>query len=85
MNNLNFLYICPLKNTNKAIDKLMKKKNIYNGKILEALEKEFGFSIDYIRKSLRGDRSGIMPDKICARYKSLDNVASKAIENEMNN
>lgn len=40
--------------------------------ILIALEKKFGYSIDFIRKCLRGDRSGIMPDQIKKEYRMLE-------------
>lgn len=64
-------------------DKLTKKRNNYNDEILNAIEIEFGYSIDYIRKSIRGDRTGIMPDKIVKRYKELEIASKKAIEKEI--
>lgn len=41
---------------------------IYNQQILNAVADKFGYSVDYCRKALRGDRTGIMPDKIKAEY-----------------
>lgn len=49
--------------------------------ILIVLSEKFGYSEDYIRKSLRGDRTGIMPDKIKKEYKILEKDAN-ALEKE---
>ena len=54
------------------MSKTTKKSIKYNEPILEVLQKKYGYSIDYIRKSLRGDRYGIMPDKIIKDYKILE-------------
>jgi hypothetical protein len=53
------------------MSKTTKKRNNYNEDILEALNEKWGYSIDYIRKSLRGDRVGVMPDKLIKEYKKL--------------
>jgi len=63
------------------MDKETKKRNIYNEEFLIAIEEKYGVSIDYIRKSLRGDRVGIIPDKIKADYKALVIAQKKQIEN----
>lgn len=46
------------------MDKRTKKRNKYNEDILVNIHSKYGYSIDYIRKSLRGDRVGEMPDII---------------------
>lgn len=74
------------------MDKTTQKRKTYNAGILIALEKKFGYSIDFIRKCLRGDRSGIMPDQIRKEYKILEKEvneiereAQSQIENKANN
>jgi len=61
--------------------KSTKNSNNYNEDILNALHEMFGFSIDYIRKCLRGDRTGIMPDEVCKYYKKMQAESKRAIEN----
>ncbi len=78
-------YICPVQKTIKAMDKSITKKIYYNTGILNVLQKKYGYSIDYIRKSLRGDRVGVMPDEIKKEYKALEAAAQKAIEDKANN
>ncbi len=72
-------YICHVQNTNTIMDKLTKKKNFYNHDILEVIKERYGYKIDYIRKSLRGDRVGTIPDRIIKEYKILEQEAKKAI------
>lgn len=57
------------------MSKTKQKSKTYNGETLNVLSGKFGYSIDYIRKSLRGDRKGIMPDKIKQEYKILEKEA----------
>lgn len=57
------------------MDKTKQKRKNYNTGILIVLSEKFGYSEDYIRKSLRGDRTGIMPDKIKKEYKILEKEA----------
>ena len=42
----------------------LKLRRVYNQDILLVIKERYGFSLDYIRKSLRGDRIGLMPEKI---------------------
>ncbi len=58
------------------MDKTKQKRKTYNTEILIVLSEKFGYSEDYIRKSLRGDRTGIMPDKIKKEYKLLEKSAA---------
>ncbi|MCT3673608.1 hypothetical protein HZQ94_10460 [Elizabethkingia anophelis] len=62
------------------MDKPTKKRNNYNEGILIVLKEKYGYSIDYIRKSLRGDRVGEMPDLIKKDYSALEKEATKAIK-----
>jgi hypothetical protein len=69
-----------------------KKINKYNEDILNALNIKYGYSIDYIRKSIRGDREGIMPDQLKKEYKKLvaadliiKEEASKKLQEQANN
>ena len=64
--------------------KRTKKRNNYNEEILNQLSAKYGFSVDYIRKCLRDDRKGIMPDVIKKEYAELENAAKKAIESKIN-
>ena len=59
----------------------LKKRNIYNQDILEHIQSRYGFSLDYIRKSLRGDRTGILPEKIVFEYTQLEAETRKVIAN----
>lgn len=59
------------------MDKTTQKRQTYNTGILQVLAKKFGYSVDYIRKSLRGDRVGVMPDKIKKEYKTLESKAAE--------
>lgn len=62
-----------------------KKRNNYNEDILDALEVMYGYSVDYIRKSLRGDRTGVMPDKIKVSYSKMESAAKKSIQKVVDN
>ena len=67
------------------MDKPTKKRNNYNEDILNALNAKYGYSIDYIRKSLRKDRQGLMPDTLIKEYKQLEAAAKKTIEEKAKN
>lgn len=71
--------ICPNDKTNKTMSKPTKKRTNYNEDILNVLKDKYGYSLDYIRKSLRGDRTGIMPDAIIKAYKELENASKSAV------
>ena len=53
------------------MNKPTKKRINYNEDILNVLIAKYDFTADYIRKSIRGDRNGIMPDRIKQEYKKL--------------
>lgn len=58
----------------------MKSKLSYNQDVLKIIQNRHGYSYDYIRKSIRGDRVGITCDLIKAEYYKLTYEAKKAIE-----
>lgn len=69
---------------NKPTKKNHKPRRVYNPDILERINAEFGFGINYIQKCLRGDRKGIMPDKVVKMYNRLDVISKKAIQKTEN-
>lgn len=68
-----------MQKTKKIMNKRTKKRNKYNEDILVFIHNKYGYSIDYIRKSLRGDRVGEMPDIIIKEYKALEKASKDAI------
>lgn len=62
----------------------MKTKPSYNQDVLKIIKNRHGYSYDYIRKSIRGDRVGIISDILKAEYQKLNNESKKAIENQIN-
>jgi hypothetical protein len=64
------------------MDKTTKKRKNYNTEILNVLASRYGYTIDFIRKSLRGDRVGEMPDVLKKEYKILESEANKAIKSK---
>ncbi|OWK97070.1 hypothetical protein AP75_13135 [Kaistella haifensis DSM 19056] len=65
------------------MDKPTKKRQTYNTVILTELKNRYGYSLDFIRKSLRGDRVGEMPDILKKEYKTMDNESKKAIKKSL--
>lgn len=51
------------------MNKSMKKRNAYNGLVLEQLEKKYGFSKAYIRQCLDGTRQALVADVLKKDYK----------------
>ncbi|WP_158651369.1 hypothetical protein [Pseudotamlana carrageenivorans] len=64
------------------MNKSSKKRIKFNEIAIDILIKRYGYSIDYIRKSLRGDRTGIMPDILIKEYNKLDSASKDAIQNK---
>lgn len=56
----------------------------YNTEILNALKDKYGYTHDYIRKSLRGDRVGFVPDKLKKEYGILEKKALELKEQSKN-
>jgi len=67
------------------MDKNKKTKPSYNQDVLKIMQERHGYSQDYIRKSIRGDRVGIICDMLKAEYHKLNSESKKAIENQVNN
>ena len=65
------------------MDKPTKKRQTYNTVILNELKNRYGYSLDFIRKSLRGDRVGEMPDTLKKEYRIMDNESKKAIKKSL--
>lgn len=65
------------------MDKNIKTKPSYNQDVLKIIKSRYGYSFDYIRKLIRGDRSGVVSDMIKAEYNKLNNEAIKAIKNQV--
>ncbi|TWP23496.1 hypothetical protein ETU10_07170 [Apibacter muscae] len=67
----------------------MRKNKIYNQEALQELQKKYGFTRDYIIKSIKGERIGTYPLRIQEEYKQLDDAAKLAIrkqsEKQLNN
>ena len=78
------LYICIYKNTLKNMDKSRKKKSVYNTELLIQLKNKYGFTRDYILKSIKGERTGTIPIKIQEEYKSLVSASNQAIQQQIN-
>ena len=63
------------------------KKRNYNAEALLILQRRYGYSMNYIQKSLRGDRVGTMPDVLIREYNQLVHVSEQALlkkEKELN-
>jgi len=65
------------------MDKRTKKRVKYNTDILNALKEKYGVELDYIRKSIRGDRTGTLPIRIAEEYKSMQIASKKAINSKI--
>ena len=61
------------------MDKLKKKKPSYNKDVLQIIKDRYGYSFDYIRKSITGDRVGKFPEQMKKEYHTLNNESKKAI------
>lgn len=66
------------------MDKNRKSKPSYNQDVLKIIKNRYGYSYDYIRKSIRGDRVGLTSDILKAEYNKLNKESIKAIENRAN-
>lgn len=57
----------------------MKKERKYNTMVIDGLIKKYGFTRNYILKSIRGERVGTFPTRIKEEYHRLDRAARMAI------
>lgn len=62
------------------MDKPTKKRQTYNPVIITELKNRYGYSKDYILKSLRGDRVGVVPDMFIKEYKQMEKAAIASIK-----
>lgn len=66
------------------MSKETKKRNKYNEEILSAVAARHGVSVDYVRKSLKGTSTGIVPDQLKKDYaegvRKLEAVVKKTVE-----
>lgn len=60
------------------------KRPQYDQDVIEALQKIHGYTAHYIRMSIRGDRVGIMPDRLKKEYHQMANAAKKAKQEKLN-
>lgn len=56
-----------------------KTRTYYHEDVIIILHNKYGFTKDYIRKSIRGDRVGIIPDKLKSEYHEMNNASKKAL------
>lgn len=56
----------------------------YHEDVIRILHEKYGYTNDYIRKSLRGDRVGIMPDRIKKEYHQMVAASQKAVQEVAN-
>lgn len=62
------------------MSKETKKRKNYNEVFITAISEVYGYTDDYIRKCLRGDRTGVMPDKVIADYKTMESAERKIVD-----
>lgn len=62
------------------MSKNIKSRPSYNQDVLKIIKDRHGYSYDYIRKSIRGDRTGLICDMLKDEYHKLNNESKKAIE-----
>ena len=68
------------------MSKIKQRKRIYyNEDAIRILHERHGYTKNYIRMSISGDRVGIMPDRIKKEYNEMVLSAKKALEKTANN
>lgn len=65
------------------MDKNIKSKPSYNQDVLKIIKERYGFSYDYIRKAIRGDRTGTNCDLIKSEYQRLVNEYKKVMQTQI--
>lgn len=60
-------------------DKPTKKNASYNQEVINVMRARHGYTAHYIRQSIRGDRTGIIPDRLKKEYATLVAAANNAI------
>jgi len=59
-------------------------QNRYDLDVIDKLHEIHGYTRHYIKMSIRGDRVGIMPDRLKKEYHQMVNAADKAREEKLN-
>jgi len=67
------------------MSKTKQKRQTYNDDIVNELKIKYGFTRDYIIKSIRGDRVGTIPIQIQEEYKKANSAARKIALDKINN
>lgn len=60
-------------------DKPTKKNASYNQDVINVMKARHGYTAHYIRQCIRGDRNGLIPDKLKKEYETLVDAANMAI------
>ena len=60
--------IISITETKKAMDKSIKKKPKYNQAALAAVQNKYGYGLYYIKQSINGTKTGVMPDQLKKEY-----------------
>lgn len=63
------------------MDKNNTNRNKYNNLIINKLAEKHNISKSYVRKSLKKDRTGILPDLIIKEYKELEIQINSLLKN----
>lgn len=66
------------------MEKTFQKRNKYNGIALKSLNERYGYTYDFIRKSLRGDRTSSSSEKIIKEYQLLLTQINSVVNNFKN-
>lgn len=70
------------------MDKNKQKRERYHPLAVNKVAEMYGYSARYVRQILKGDRKGLMADKVLKDYKQLvkeiDQATEKAIANIVN-
>lgn len=70
------------------MDKNKQKRERYHPLAVNKVAEMYGYSARYVRQILKGDRKGLMADKVLKDYKQLvkeiDQATEKAIANIIN-
>lgn len=65
------------------MNKPTKKRESYNSDVIETLIKKYGVSRRYITMSLKGDRVGLLPDRIIKDYKIFKQTIDNALDEKL--
>lgn len=78
---ISIFFIVPYKGTKYKNEKNNTNRNKYNDLVVKKLAEKHKISTSYVRKSLKGDRTGIFPDLIKKEYKELNKLINDALDN----